>query len=222
LLDIVPSIASANQSSLKDEIRKLGEDMVKNIHLDIEDGNFIPNITFGLKTVRDLRNITNLPFSIHLMVNKPIEYIEELKKAGANSVAGHIEACDYPGELINLAKDCGIEIGFALNPKTTLNEIRYMLDELDFILIMTAEPDCRGQRFIYRTLDKVRELNSIKDRHFKIWVDGGIKEEHLHDILISGADAAVMGRSIFDSEDPKGRIKKFKNIIADYSRGANI
>jgi ribulose-phosphate 3-epimerase len=216
LLEIVPSLASANQSCLKEEIEKLGEDVVKSIHLDIEDGNFIPNITFGLKTVRDLRKVTQIPFSIHLMVNNPDRYIAEIKKIGINSVAVHIEACKYPLEIINLARDCNIKIGFALNPKTTLDELRYILDKLDFILIMTSEPDYRGQNFIYQTLDKVKELNKIKDRHFEIWVDGGIKEELLYDIYKSGADVTVMGRSIFNSEKPREQLVRLKNLIANF------
>ncbi|NPV43835.1 MAG: ribulose-phosphate 3-epimerase [Firmicutes bacterium] len=216
MLEIVPSLASANQSCLKDEIEKLGKDTVKEIHLDIEDGNFIPNITFGFKTVKDLRAVTELPFSIHLMVNAPEKYLPKIRSFDVASVAVHLEACKYPKEIINLVKDLNMEIGMALNPKTPLDELEYILDDLDFILIMTAEPDCRGQEFILHTLKKVSELSLLKKGHQKIWVDGGINETHLYDIWKSGADKVVMGRAIFNAENPKLKLEKLRDMIKNF------
>lgn len=216
MLEIVPSLASANQACLKDEIERLGEGTVKNLHLDIEDGNFIPNITFGIKTLRDLRKVTDLPFSVHLMANNPEKYLPELKEIGKCSVSFHIEACQYPRDIINLAKDLNLEVGLALNPKTPLNGIEYLIEDLNFFLIMTSEPDRRGQTFISQTLQKVSELSKMKTKQQKIWVDGGITENLLYDVWKAGADVVVMGRAIFGDENPKEKIEKMKRVIENF------
>lgn len=216
MLEIVPSLASANQACLKEEIEKLGERSVKSLHLDIEDGNFISNITFGIKTLKDLKAVTKIPFSVHLMVNFPERYLADIKEVGAESVAVHLEACKYPREVINLVKRLNMEIGIALNPKTPIYGLEYILQDLDFVLIMTSEPDCGGQQFIFHTLKKVHELSRKKQHGYRIWVDGGIREEHLYDVWKSGADVAVMGRTIFGAQNPENKLKEIKALVKKF------
>jgi ribulose-phosphate 3-epimerase len=212
-MEILPSIAAANQSCLKEEIIKLGEDTIRSLHIDIEDGNFVPNITFGLKTLKDLRGFTKIPFSVHLLVTNPEVYVEELIKLGTDEIAVHIEVCSYPRMIINLIRDEGLKVGLAINPKTPVNSVKYYVDEIDSILIMTSEPDGKDQNFIYQCLEKVKELNNIKDRNFKIEVDGGIKEEYLKSIWEAGADIIVMGRAIFNSRNSREQLIKLKKLI---------
>lgn len=215
-MEIVPSIASANQAYLFDEIHKLDHKSVKSLHMDIEDGNFIPNITFGIKTLSDLRKVTNLPFSVHLMVNNPKRYLCELKKINVKSVAIHIESCDYPKEVINLSKSLGMEVGMAINPRTPIYELEYLLKELDYVLIMTAEPDGKGQEFIHETQAKVSLLSKKISKHQRIWVDGGISEELLYKVYKSGAHIAVLGRAIFGKGNPEDNIERIRRTISEF------
>jgi ribulose-phosphate 3-epimerase len=218
-MEIFPSIAAANQSCLKEEVIKLGEDIIRVLHVDIEDGNFVPNITFGLKTLKDLREFTKIPFSVHLLVTNPEVYVEELNKLGVDEIIVHIEACSYPRRMINLIRDKGIKVGLAVNPKTPVSSVKYYLAEIDSILIVTSEPDGKDQNFIYQCLEKVRELSSIEERSFKIEVDGGIKGEYLKSIWKAGADIVVMGRAIFNSQNPRGELIKLKDSILNLKQG---
>lgn len=217
LLEVIPSLASANQACLKDEISRLRKDLVKGFHLDIEDGNFIPNITFGLKMIKDLRSITDLPFSVHLMTYNPERYLPELNKIGVTSVAVHLEVCKYPKEIINLAKNMEFKIGVALNPKTSAYELDYIMNDLDFVLIMTSEPDNKGQHFIYQMLQKVSFLSNKKSKAQDIWVDGGITKEILYEVWKAGANVAVMGRAIFNSEDSKAELERIVNMVKHFN-----
>lgn len=215
LLEIVPSIASANQSCLRSEVKRLGEN-INNIHIDIEDGNFIPNITFGLRMVKDLREITDKPFSLHLMVNNPENYIFELSEIGVDSITVHLEACKYPRRIINMVKDLNIKIGMALNPKTSTKELEYIINDLDLILIMTSEPDNRKQLFIPDMLKKIAFLSELKREEQEIWVDGGVEEKHLNGIWKSGADKVVMGRAVFNYDNPSYKLSELKNLIYSF------
>lgn len=209
MLTISPSIASANQMNLERTVKELEKMKISNLHIDIEDGNFIPNITFGLRTVKNLREITNLPFSVHLMTYNPQNYINDLAKIGVDSITVNIEACDYPREILNMIKDLNIKAGFALNPKTSIEQIYYMLHDIDIVLVMTAEPDCRNQIFICEMLDKVKKLSYINKGRFEIWVDGGVSSSKFNDIYKAGANTVVLGREVFKD----GRIEENINLI---------
>ncbi len=209
MLKISPSIASANQMNLESTVKELEKMKIKNLHIDIEDGNFIPNITFGLRTVKNLREITNLPFSVHLMTYNPQNYINDLAKIGVDSITVNIEACDYPREILNMIKDLNIKAGFALNPKTSIEQIYYMLHDIDIVLVMTAEPDCRNQIFICEMLDKVKKLSYINKGRFEIWVDGGVSSSKFNDIYKAGTNTVVLGREVFKD----GKIEENINLI---------
>lgn len=213
MLKISPSIASSNQINLKQVIRDLEASSIENIHIDIEDGSFIPNITFGLKTIRNLKEITDIPFSIHIMSYYPENYIYNLAEIGVDSITVNIEACPYPMKIINMIRDLKIKAGIALNPKTQIGQILYLMDELDIILIMTCEPDNRGQRFIEKMIDKVNVISSINKGKSEIWVDGGISKPSIEPLYRAGAEYIVLGREIFNDRQIKENIHSLNESI---------
>lgn len=216
--EIAPSLASANQTILKEELMKVSSEFCKCIHLDIEDGNFVPNITFGLKTIKQLRQISDQKFNVHLMVNNPERYIKELAEMKDISITLHIESIDYPSRYINYIKDHGIKAGIALNPATPVTGFEYLLKELDFILVITAEPDGRGDMFIPESYEKIKKLNGIKTKNQEIWVDGDVKKENLRKLWECGADVFVMGREIFGSQNPREKIEEIYNYISTFNK----
>ncbi len=205
-MKIVPSIASANQYNIEKELGRIGSRYYENLHIDIEDGNFIPNITFGLKTVRQIRENYKLPFSVHLMVSNPENYIDELKKMDCCIIFIHVESCRYLSEILNKIKSLGIRAGIALNPCSGLKNYRYLLEITDAVMLMTSEPDFKGQIFNPAVLENIEEV--FADKKPELWVDGGIREEHLEFLEKKQIDYAVMGREIFDRENPENFLKK--------------
>ncbi len=193
---ISPSIASANPLRLEEEVKRLGNGTYYDFHIDIEDGNFIPNITFGFKTIKALRMITDVPFSFHLMVNRPQDYIEEVLCLNPSIIFAHVEALDYIGDFLEKVHKHGVKAGLAFNPKTAVESYLYALEEADGVLIMTSEPDGRGQQFIPNMIVKVKAISRL-DPLLQVWVDGGITSERLDLLKEAGATHVVMGRQIF-------------------------
>jgi ribulose-phosphate 3-epimerase len=216
--EIVPSLASANQTILKEELMKVSSKFCTCIHLDIEDGNFVPNITFGLKTIKQLRQISEQKFNVHLMVSNPERYIKELADMNNISITLHLESINYPSRYINYIKDHGIKVGIAVNPVTPIIGIEYLLKELDFILIMTAEPDGRGEVFIPESYEKIKKLYNMKTKNQEIWVDGDVRKENLLKLWESGADVFVMGREIFGSQNPYDKTEEIYNYISRFHK----
>jgi ribulose-phosphate 3-epimerase len=196
-MNISPSIASANQLRLEEEIQRIHRGPYSDLHIDIEDGNFIPNITFGLKTIQAIRSITNLPFSFHLMVNNPLDYLHSLYQLKPSIIFAHVESLPYPSEFIHLVKSMGVKVGLAFNPSTQLEPFSYLFHHLDGILIMTAEPDGKGQQYIPSMIEKVKMLKNIRVS-IEIWVDGGVSKDKLEDLKETGVTNCVMGRAIFN------------------------
>ena len=205
-MKILPSIASANQYNIEKELDRIGSRYYENLHIDIEDGNFIPNITFGLKTVRQIRENYELPFSVHLMVNNPESYINELQKLKCCIIFVHVESCRYLSEILNKIKGLGIKAGIALNPCSDLKNYRYLFDMADAVMFMTSEPDNKGQVFNAAVLENIEE--AFRNKNLELWADGGIKEEHLKFLERKQIDYVVMGREIFDRENPEEFLKK--------------
>ncbi|WP_449537927.1 ribulose-phosphate 3-epimerase [Ferdinandcohnia sp. Marseille-Q9671] len=195
-MKISPSIASANQLQLGHEVMKI-QDHYDDLHIDIEDGNFIPNITFGLKTIQSLRSVTTLPFSFHLMVTNPYEYIEQIKDLSPSIIFAHIESLPYPSDFLARVKKANLRCGLAFNPITPIEPYLYLLKQLDAVLIMTSEPDGQGQLFNKEMVEKVRKVAKNHKFQGEIWVDGGVKYEHLPFLDEAGATHAVMGRAVF-------------------------
>lgn len=201
MVKILPSLASADQLCLKSEIEKVK--FTKHLHFDIEDGNFVPNITFGMKTIRRACTILEgVEYDAHLMVTDPLDYIDELGALGFAAVAFHWENAPYPLRIIRKIQGLGMKAGIALNPRTAAEEIQGYLSEADYFLLMSSEPDGAGERFQPNVLPKIRFLRNQAEKK-EIIVDGGINEENYQSIIDAGADGIVLGRAIFQSEAPR-------------------
>ncbi|WP_026367988.1 hypothetical protein [Aminiphilus circumscriptus] len=193
---ISPSIASADPLRWREALCAVEQGGYRDLHIDIEDGNFIPNITFGMKAVRAFRRVTALPFSFHLMVNRPSTYLEDISEMGASIVFAHVEALDYPSDFLALARKAGLRAGLAFNPKTSPEPLLYLADRLDGVLVLTAEPDGRGQEFLPVMIAKVRMSTRLFPAA-EIWVDGDLSRDCLEEMERAGATVAVMGRAVF-------------------------
>jgi len=199
-LKIAASLLSADFSKLSEEIKKAEVEGADLIHWDIMDGHFVPNITFGPAAIRALRDKTKLPFNTHLMIENPDNFIEKFAEAGSDTISVHAEACDSLRDTIKHVKGLGIKAGVALNPETPLNVVEHVLDDLDFLLIMTVNPGFGGQEFISEVLPKVRETRRIVDTRrldIDIGVDGGINEKTAELAVKAGANVLVIGFAFY-------------------------
>lgn len=193
---LIPSIASANQLFLAEELKHLG-DRYDNLHIDVEDGNFVPNITFGMRTIKKLREVSSKPFSVHLMVTNPGEYLADLASLNCSHIFVHVENAMYLLYLLNTIKSYGIKAGLALNPISNLRDYEYLLPDVDAILYMSSEPDAQGEILNPRVIEKIMPKKSLD---YEIWVDGGVKREHLPLLATKHVDYAVMGRDLFNND----------------------
>lgn len=201
---IIPSIASANQLFLADELARLG-DQYESLHIDIEDGNFIPNITFGMRTIRKLREVSSKPFSVHLMVTNPEDYLTDLASLNCSHIFIHVENAVYLLNMLNTIKKFGIKAGLALNPISNLRDYEYLLPDVDAILYMSSEPDTYGDILNPRVIEKIMPKKGLD---YEIWVDGGVKRKHLPLLSEKNVDYAVMGRELFNN-DPTAILNQF-------------
>lgn len=199
-IQIVPSLASASQANILSELRRVEAAGAKKIHLDIEDGNFINNITFGIKMVSELRQYSNLAFNIHLMVTNPINYLTALKQVDNISVFFQVEAVLNPIEVLAAFRQVNIPAGLAFLPITPLEPYYYILKKVNEILIMTSEPDGMGQCFIEEMLLKIKVLADHFPR-LMIWADGDINQSNADRVIAAGVRNIVMGREVFQSPD---------------------
>jgi len=213
---IAPSILSADLTKLGVEIKAVEHAGADWIHIDVMDGHFVPNITYGPIIVEASKRVTNLPLDVHLMIEKPDLIIPEFIKAGADLISVHPEACTHLNRTIRLIKENGIKAGVALNPATSLFSIDWILEYIDFILIMSVNPGFGGQTFIPNSLEKIAELKKrIQDRGLStlIQIDGGVNSKNILEIANAGADSFVAGSAIFGSKDYKATIEEFRNKI---------
>lgn len=213
---IAPSILSADFSILKDEIRAVEKAGADWIHIDVMDGHFVPNITIGPMIVNAVRGATSLPIDVHLMIENPDRYISNFAEAGAALISVHVEACVHLNRTIQMIKGHGLRAGVALNPSTQLFSIDWILEYVDFVLIMSVNPGFGGQSFIQNSLEKIRALRRmIRDRGLSILVeiDGGVSEKTAEEISLAGADVFVAGSAVFGGKDYKKRIDSLKKKI---------
>jgi ribulose-phosphate 3-epimerase len=212
---ISPSILSSDFSNLHDEIKKVEYGGADLIHIDVMDGIFVPNITFGPPVIKKIRKVTSLPFDVHLMIDRPERYIKDFVDAGADLITVHEESTVHLHRAIQQIKDYDVKVGVALNPSTPLESIKYILDMLDIVLIMTVNPGFGGQAFIEPMEHKIKELRKIIDENnlkAKIEIDGGVKLDNAKEIIDWGADILVAGSAIFGSENIIDTTKEFVNI----------
>ena len=203
MVKIAPSILSADFSTLGDELRKV-EKYVDMVHIDVMDGHFVPNITFGPPVVRSIRVLTKIPFDVHLMVTEPDNYIDAFIDAGANYLTVHAETAVHLHRTISIIKKKGAKAGVALNPATPLAVLENVLGDVDMVLIMTVDPGFGGQQFIRSMLPKIRRLKETIDKaklDVEIEVDGGINADTARQVVAAGADIVVAGSYIYESSD---------------------
>jgi len=201
---IAPSILSADFMRLKEEILAVEAAGADWIHADIMDGHFVPNITFGPMVVAAARRITGLPIDVHLMIEGPDRFIGEFAKAGATHISVHVENCVHLNRTVQLIRDCGARPGVVLNPATPIETIRWILEYLDFVLVMSVNPGFGGQAFIPNSVAKIaglRKMISEMGLQTLIEVDGGVCAQNVAEIAAAGADVFVAGSAIFKSPD---------------------
>jgi len=211
---IAPSILSADFLRLEEQVRLVTENGASFIHIDVMDGHFVPNLTFGHNMVKNLKRFVKIPLDAHLMISNPDQYIEEYAKAGANILTVHQEACTHLHRTIQSIHQNGMKAGVSLNPATPVHTLEDIIDELDLILIMTVNPGFGGQKFIRQGLTKIeqaRELINSTGKDIYLQVDGGVNTETAADIVKAGADVLVAGSAIFGKPDI---VKAMKDIEA--------
>ena len=213
-IKISPSILSADFSQLGNEIKRLEEGGADMIHVDVMDGHFVPNLTMGPPIIKALRQYTNLPFDVHLMISPVHKYIEDYATAGADIITIHPEATEDLKKSIQCIKNLNKKVGVSLNPKTKIDLITDLLNEIDLVLIMSVNPGFGGQKFMPEVLDKIKELKEIKDQknlEFDIEIDGGINFDNNKLAIEAGANILVSGTAIFKSNE--GNIKKNIDLL---------
>lgn len=209
---IAPSILSADFSKLGAEVQAIDEAGADYIHLDVMDGHFVPNITFGPVVVESLRKVTKKPFDVHLMIAPVDNYVEGFAKAGADIITFHPEAGAHPHRTIQLIKSYGKKAGISLNPHTATSVLDYIIDDLDLILVMTVNPGFGGQKFI-PLLDKIADIRARIDatgRDIDLEVDGGVNAETAKQVIAAGADVLVAGTAVFKEKDYREAISRLR------------
>jgi len=216
MVKLAPSILSADFSKLYEDVKKVEDAGVEYLHVDIMDGHFVPNISFGPVVLKSLKGKTNLVTDVHLMIENPDQYIAEFVSAGADIIVVHQEACPHLHRTIQNIKSHGVKAGVSLNPATSLSTIEEVLPELDMVLIMSVNPGFGGQSFIESSLDKIKRLKKmIDDRglNIDIQVDGGVKVANVKKVVEAGANVIVAGSAIFAQPDVKQAVADFREEI---------
>ncbi|MFD2728588.1 ribulose-phosphate 3-epimerase [Enterococcus camelliae] len=215
-MKLAPSILSADFANLQRDVEFVEKHGADYIHIDVMDGQFVPNITFGPTVVQAIRPITKLPLDVHLMINNPENFIHDFAKAGADIIGVHVEATPHIHRAIQMIKAESVKAEVVMNPGTPVEAIRYVLPLVDQILVMTVNPGFGGQTFLPEMADKIRELTKLKEEygyHYDIEVDGGIDDQTIRTCAEAGANVFVAGSYIYGAQQPEERIKALREAL---------
>lgn len=210
---IAPSLLAADFANLPREMDLVNQSEADWLHLDVMDGRFVPNITFGMLMVEAAKRMCTKPLDVHLMIVEPEKYIESFREAGADVISVHIEACPHLHRTLQQIRATGAKAGVAVNPHTPVSLLEDVLEDLDLVCLMSVNPGFGGQKFIYRTLEKTRELKRmITERNLpvQIEIDGGVGLQNAAALLSAGANVLVAGSSVFKAKDPSQAIRQLK------------
>jgi ribulose-phosphate 3-epimerase len=218
-IEIAPSILASDLAHLADQVRKVERGGAAVIHVDVMDGHFVPNISIGVPVVESLRKATSLPLDVHLMIERPEEYVVPFARAGANRILIHQEATVHLDRALHFVREQGVEAGAVINPATPVAMLGEVLDKVDTVLVMSVNPGFGGQQFIPGALGKIRQLKELRKRYnlrFRIEVDGGVGPENIAELAMAGAETFVAGTSVFHTPDPAAAVEQLLNL----ARGA--
>lgn len=213
MVKLSPSILSADFSKLGEEVNKIQKYGADLVHIDVMDGMFVPNISFGAPIMKSIKSLKKCPFDVHLMIEDPARYVEEFVKAGADIITIHYEADRHLDRTINYIKSFGVKAGIALNPATPVENIKHLIGIVDMVLIMSVNPGFGGQKYIKYCSDKIKEVKKLSDKYNKellIEVDGGVGVDNIKEIVKCGANVIVAGSGVFKGGEIEKNIKNLK------------